>query len=85
MTGYRIRPIIITAAGSFVGLLIGPPCAIGLTRHLTLREDPVGLIGSWVCSLAMGSLAGGILGDMATQSLRGRRTSGPPRAGSRFM
>ena len=81
----RIRPITFTAAGSFVGLLIGPPCAIGLTRHLTLREDPVGLIGTWVCSLAMGSLGGGILGPMAAQSLGGRGTSGPPRTGSRFM
>ena len=77
----RIRPITFTAAESFVGLLIGPPCAIGLTRHLTLREDPVGLIGTWVCSLAMGSLGGGILGQMAAQSLGGRGTSGPPRTG----
>jgi hypothetical protein len=81
----RIRPITFTAAGSFVGLLHRPPLRDRAHPVLNLREDPVGLIGSWVCSLAMGSLAGGILGDMATQSLGVRRTSGPLRAGSRFM
>ena len=32
MTFDRIRPIIFTAAGSFVGPSIGIACAIGLTR-----------------------------------------------------
>jgi hypothetical protein len=85
MTCDRIRPIIFTAAGSFVGLLDRAPLRDRAHPVLTLREDPVGLIGTWVCSLAMGSLAGEILGDMATQSLGGRGTSGPPRARSRFM
>ena len=85
MTFDRIRPIIFTAAGSFVGLLHRPPLRDRAHPVLTLREDPVGLIGTWVCSLAMGSLGGGILGQMAAQSLGGRGTSGPPRTGSRFM
>jgi hypothetical protein len=43
MTGYRT---IVTVAGSLVGFLVGVWCASGLTRHLTLRDDPMGLIGT---------------------------------------
>ena len=83
MTNYRSRQIILTAAGSLVGFLIGFSCALRLTRHLTLSEDPMGLIGTWACLLAMGALLGGFLGQMAAQSLGGRETSGPPQTGSR--
>jgi hypothetical protein len=83
MTSYRIRQIIFTAAGSLVGFLAGLSCAIGLTRHLTLREDPMGLIGTWVFFLTMGSFLGGFLGQMTAQSLGGRGTAGPPQTGSR--
>jgi hypothetical protein len=77
--------MIFTAAGSLAGLLIGFSCAVRLTRHLTMSDDPAGLIGTRVCLLAMGSLLGGILGHVAAQSLGGRGTSGQPRPGSRFM
>jgi hypothetical protein len=84
MTGYRTRQIIVTAAGSLVGFVVGLSCASGLTRHLTLRDDPMGLIGTWVCLLTLGSLLGGMVGQMTAQSLGGRGTSGPPHTGSRF-
>jgi hypothetical protein len=79
MTGHRTWPTILEAAGSLAGLLIGVYCAIVLTRHLTLREDPMGLLGTWACVLAMGSLLGGILGQLVAQSLGGRGTPGRPR------
>jgi hypothetical protein len=45
MADYRIGPIIFTAATSLVGLLVGVDGAIGLTRHLTPGEDPMGIMG----------------------------------------
>ena len=67
-----IRQLIPAAAGGLVGALAGLYCAAGLTRHLTMREDPMGLIGTWACLLSIGSFLGGMLGVMIAQSLRGR-------------
>jgi hypothetical protein len=82
MIGSHTMQIIVTAAGSIIGFLVGLSCARELTGHLTLRDDPMGLIGTWVCLMALGSFLGGMLGHVTVQALGGRGTSLPPQAGS---
>jgi hypothetical protein len=76
MTGDRPGRSTFTAAGGLVGFLVGLSCAIVLTRHLTLSEDPMGLIGIWALLLPMGASLGGLLGQMAARSVGSRETPG---------
>ena len=81
MNGTRLTPMIPAAIGALVGFFIGSTGAMNLSRHLTLEDDPAGLIGTWTCLVAMSSFVGGVFGRMAAQSLGGRGVAETPTTG----
>src|SRR5262245_60221006 len=76
MNRTRPHPMIPATIGALVGFIIAYIGAMNLPRHLTLKADPAGLIGTWTCLVAMGSFVGGVFGRVAALSLGGRGASG---------
>ncbi len=64
MTAYHHhpRPIVVQIVSTVVGLLAGLLAALASTRGLTLRADPVGLVGTWACFLAVCAALGWMFG-----------------------
>jgi hypothetical protein len=75
MSGFRAERIGL-AAGMLAGWFAAIPPASLLTRHLSMRDDPAGLVGTWMFLLLVGSSLGGSLGRLLGQVIDRREASG---------